>query len=345
MNCNVIRDLLPLYAEDMVSPESKALVEDHLQDCESCTKELENLKNTPKLPLEVETGSLRRVENAIQKRRTLTALAAVMTVIALIVTVYIFMNTTIYLTADQAVEGVELREGGGLAIDFADGTNGFLSSSTNREKNIFFLSSTTRYTMLLCRKSAPKLSEMSPETLERYIRSRSWSDETAQETLDRIRKIYVLYGQWETSEGYVYPDGFIDGQKAHPDGKWIDSAAEKDVWYLNPYAPNSSTLLWNGTGMDYTPSNPWESGLYIGLVLVSALLAAAFALAAWKRPEAVWGILAICAVSVTAATLLVTNGALLIQGSYSWPGLIAAEAAVLSLTGSAWLQLRRCGKK
>lgn len=342
MNCNVIRDLLPLYAEDMVSPESKALVEDHLQGCESCTKELENLKNTPKLPLEVETGSLRRVGNAIQKRRTLTALAAAMTAIALIVTVYIFMNTTIYLTAGQAVEGLEQREDGGLAIDFADCTNG--NSRTDSGENIFLLSSTTRHTMLR-RKSDPNPSEMSPEALERYIRSRSWPDETAQETLDRIQKTYVLYGKWETSEGYVYPDGFVDGQKAHPDGKWIDSAAEKDVWYLNPYAPGSSTLLWNGTGMDYTPSTPWGSGLYIGLVLFSALFAAVFALAAWKRPEAVWGILAICAVSVTAATLLVTNGALLIQGSYSWPGLIAAEAAVLSLTGSAWLQLRRCGKK
>lgn len=342
MNCNVIRDLLPLYAEDMVSPESKALVEDHLQGCESCTKELEDLKNTPKLPLEVETGSLRRVGNAIQKRRTLTALAAAMTAIALIVTVYIFMNTTIYLTAGQAVEGLEQREDGGLAIDFADCTNG--NSRTDSGENIFLLSSTTRHTMLR-RKSDPNPSEMSPEALERYIRSRSWPDETAQETLDRIQKTYVLYGKWETSEGYVYPDGFVDGQKAHPDGKWIDSAAEKDVWYLNPYAPGSSTLLWNGTGMDYTPSTPWGSGLYIGLVLFSALFAAVFALAAWKRPEAVWGILAICAVSVTAATLLVTNGALLIQGSYSWPGLIAAEAAVLSLTGSAWLQLRRCGKK
>lgn len=342
MNCNVIRDLLPLYAEDMVSPESKALVEDHLQGCESCTKELEDLKNTPKLPLEVETGSLRRVGNAIQKRRTLTALAAAMTAIALIVTVYIFMNTTIYLTAGQAVEGLELREDGGLAIDFADCTNG--NSRTDSEENIFLLSSTTRHTMLR-RKSDPNPSEMSPEALERYVRSRSWPDETAQETLDRIQKTYVLYGKWETSEGYVYPDGFVDGQKAHPDGKWIDSAAEKDVWYLNPYAPGSSTLLWNGTGMDYTPSTPWGSGLYIGLVLFSAFFAAAFALAAWKRPEAAWGILAICAVSVAAATLLVTNGALLIQGSYSWPGLIAAEAAVLSLTGSAWLQLRRCDKK
>lgn len=342
MNCNVIRDLLPLYAEDMVSPESKALVEDHLQDCESCTRELASLKNMPKLPLEVETSSLRRVGNAIQKRRTLTALAAAMTAIALIVTVYIFMNTTIYLTAGQAVEGLELREDGGLAIDFADCTNG--NSRTDSEENIFLLSSTTRHTMLR-RKSDPNPSEMSPEALERYVRSRSWPDETAQETLDRIQKTYVLYGKWETSEGYVYPDGFVDGQKAHPDGKWIDSAAEKDVWYLNPYAPGSSTLLWNGTGMDYTPSTPWGSGLYIGLVLFSAFFAAAFALAAWKRPEAAWGILAICAVSVTAATLLVTNGALLIQGSYTWPGLIAVEAAVLSLTGSAWLQLRRCGRK
>ena len=187
MNCNVIRDLLPLYAEDMVSPESKALVEDHLQGCKSCTKELEDLKNTPKLPLEVETGSLRRVGNAIQKRRTLTALAAAMTAIALIVTVYIFMNTTIYLTAGQAVEGLEQREDGGLAIDFADCTNG--NSRTDSGENIFLLSSTTRHTMLR-RKSDPNPSEMSPEALERYIRSRSWPDETAQETLDRIQKTY-----------------------------------------------------------------------------------------------------------------------------------------------------------
>ena len=35
VNCNIIRDLLPLYAEGMASEESKALVDDHLRGCDS----------------------------------------------------------------------------------------------------------------------------------------------------------------------------------------------------------------------------------------------------------------------------------------------------------------------
>ena len=40
MNCDVIRDLLPLYADEVCSEASKALVEEHLQSCERCGKEL-----------------------------------------------------------------------------------------------------------------------------------------------------------------------------------------------------------------------------------------------------------------------------------------------------------------
>ena len=42
--CNVIIDLLPLYVEDMVSPESKQLIEEHLSECQKCRGELERLK-------------------------------------------------------------------------------------------------------------------------------------------------------------------------------------------------------------------------------------------------------------------------------------------------------------
>ena len=40
LDCEVIRDLLPLYAEHMASPASTALVEEHLQECEACRTEL-----------------------------------------------------------------------------------------------------------------------------------------------------------------------------------------------------------------------------------------------------------------------------------------------------------------
>ena len=43
LDCEVIRDLLPLYAEHMASPASTALVEEHLQECEACRAELEQM--------------------------------------------------------------------------------------------------------------------------------------------------------------------------------------------------------------------------------------------------------------------------------------------------------------
>lgn len=42
--CSVVRDLLPLYVEDMVNPETAEYVKSHLAECAECQAELENLK-------------------------------------------------------------------------------------------------------------------------------------------------------------------------------------------------------------------------------------------------------------------------------------------------------------
>ena len=40
--CNVIRDLLPLYADKVCSEDSKEMVEEHLANCKKCKQELED---------------------------------------------------------------------------------------------------------------------------------------------------------------------------------------------------------------------------------------------------------------------------------------------------------------
>ncbi len=47
--CSVIRDILPLYLENMVSSETGAFVKEHLEKCPECTAELEALKVGTKL--------------------------------------------------------------------------------------------------------------------------------------------------------------------------------------------------------------------------------------------------------------------------------------------------------
>lgn len=42
MECGIIRDLLPLYADDICSPESRAAIEQHLMECSSCREKYQS---------------------------------------------------------------------------------------------------------------------------------------------------------------------------------------------------------------------------------------------------------------------------------------------------------------
>ena len=44
INCEVIRDLLPLYTDDACSEMSRVMVEEHLQNCPSCRDLLQKLR-------------------------------------------------------------------------------------------------------------------------------------------------------------------------------------------------------------------------------------------------------------------------------------------------------------
>lgn len=45
INCEIIKDLLPLYCDDVCSQASKAIVEEHTSKCSECLDELKALKN------------------------------------------------------------------------------------------------------------------------------------------------------------------------------------------------------------------------------------------------------------------------------------------------------------
>ena len=61
--CSIVRDLLPLYAEDIVNPETAQYVKSHLAECSECQAELESLKTgeglaaIEKRPTSEEAGS------------------------------------------------------------------------------------------------------------------------------------------------------------------------------------------------------------------------------------------------------------------------------------------------
>ena len=43
--CSIVRDVLPLYFENMVSEDTAVFVKEHLENCSDCAAELECLKS------------------------------------------------------------------------------------------------------------------------------------------------------------------------------------------------------------------------------------------------------------------------------------------------------------
>ena len=115
--CNIIRDILPLYIEDMVSVDTASFVDEHLNHCSECSKELENMRtsnslekvNTSALSSDEDTKAIKAVASAWKKSKKasfvkglLIATAALVLIIALFNTAFSFermegasMSTTI----------------------------------------------------------------------------------------------------------------------------------------------------------------------------------------------------------------------------------------------------------
>ncbi len=93
MDCDMIRDLLPLYADDACSEKSRSLVNEHLLDCAECRAVLQRIKET-----EIENHLKNEKDSVIQygltkfKKRTAAVGSAVSgaVLIPILVCLYLF---------------------------------------------------------------------------------------------------------------------------------------------------------------------------------------------------------------------------------------------------------------
>lgn len=60
IDCNIIRDLLPLYEDSVASQESQELVRGHLADCPACQEELRKLRSPISLPPDEDGDAVKR---------------------------------------------------------------------------------------------------------------------------------------------------------------------------------------------------------------------------------------------------------------------------------------------
>ena len=96
--CSIIRDILPLYVENMVSEDTAEFVKGHLESCPVCRAELEKLRE----PVEVQTepqpdmdaAPLKRLKKALLMKKVQTILCTAAVLLALMLSVISFLTPT-----------------------------------------------------------------------------------------------------------------------------------------------------------------------------------------------------------------------------------------------------------
>lgn len=116
--CSIVRDLLPLYAESMVSPETASFMEEHLKDCEHCRKEYERLKAPCAVPAQDDAAPLLMLQKKMAAKRLWTIVLTAVFAVALLVSAFAVLDAPVYLPYTEELLAVEPVGENGLQITF-----------------------------------------------------------------------------------------------------------------------------------------------------------------------------------------------------------------------------------
>ena len=154
ITCNIIEDLLPLYIDDMVSEDSRQLVEEHLKECAACRKMLDEMKKENQLRTvsgnakrnsdrRTEIAPLKKIRRRIRRKRMISIiLAAVLVLLASGIGHYWYYDKKTYISWDDA--GMTLRDGKIYSKIDPDGHKTAILSVD--QKNMFYMVSETGWT-------------------------------------------------------------------------------------------------------------------------------------------------------------------------------------------------------
>lgn len=116
--CNIIRDLLPLYAEGMVCSDSKHFVEEHLAKCPECRAELEKLREPKPIEANDLTAPLKSIRKKLIAKRIQTAALTAVFVAALLLSLFAALDSPIYFPYTEDLISVKKSGSAGLHISF-----------------------------------------------------------------------------------------------------------------------------------------------------------------------------------------------------------------------------------
>ena len=233
ITCEVIRDLLPLYVDEVLSSDSRSLVEKHLETCEGCTDYYHMLKepegNYKQMRKTDEKAAFKRIKGTLKKKRLITILVTAACVAALgFGLFYGFVVHEKYIPYEES--GVYVSE---EAIrtdrDYYKSTGLYSPDG----ETLFMYMTTTAYTQM---RNDTSMAGAPIISLDMAARTSTIEDDNGNVTEQVCKEVY--YVPEETAKQYMHAmkwtsEGATDEE--------IQKNREKEVEELK----NASVLIWS----------------------------------------------------------------------------------------------------
>lgn len=91
IKCTIIQDVLPLYIDEVVSQDTKEMVEQHLQHCEKCQKEYETMKRKLYIPAENKAPIINKINKRWRKKKVIISFASILATAIILFGVYAYV--------------------------------------------------------------------------------------------------------------------------------------------------------------------------------------------------------------------------------------------------------------
>ena len=122
--CSIIRDILPLYTENMVSDETREFIEEHITVCDECKKEMEKMRKNYNLPPS-NTVPLKNIRKKLLYKKIQIALLTTALVLIIAISVFALLTAPKFYPYSDDILKLTENQNQSVTITFREDVKGF----------------------------------------------------------------------------------------------------------------------------------------------------------------------------------------------------------------------------
>ena len=123
--CNLIRDILPLYVEDMVSMDTREFVSEHLEHCETCRAELEHMRKPADIIPDADIVPLKKIKKELFIKRLQTVFLTAILACAIVTVLFGILTSPKFFPYSDDLFHVNSGTDGSITIAFDNKVTGY----------------------------------------------------------------------------------------------------------------------------------------------------------------------------------------------------------------------------